>query len=325
MHSSEPLLPPVSNLTDYILLFARGSVWGQAMGAICQRHGLPTDRLLRFGDGADPAFGSNVVFAVGDELVIKLFPPFRKNLFDADLSVAEHVFGKLRVTTPEIYTHGMLDGWPYIVMSRVPGVYLSSIWDTLDDESQLRIVIELAEVVAQLHAIPTYGLPFLENDWPQIVATRIKTCIERHREQEVSDYWLQQIPGFLAYVAPLYPADFVPAIVSGDIHQYHLLVTQDNGRWRLTGLFDFDDALIGFKEYDLAAAGLFMMAGKSALLRAFLLTYGYAEAEIDERLSYRLMAYTLLHRYRPFNWVREDYAKDECKTLVEVARVIYMV
>ena len=144
MHSSEPLLPPVSNLTDYILLFARGSVWVQAMQVICQRHGLPTGRLVRFGDGTDPADGSGVVFAVGDDLVIKLFPPFRKNLFDADLTVAEHVFGKLRVTTPEIYTHGMLDGWPYIVMSRVPGMYLSSIWDTLDDESQLRIVIELA-------------------------------------------------------------------------------------------------------------------------------------------------------------------------------------
>jgi hygromycin-B 7''-O-kinase len=325
MPSSEPLLPPVSNLTDYMSLFAGGSVWVQAMQVICQRHGLPTGRLVRFGDGTDPADGSSVVFAVGDELVIKLFPPFRKNLFDADLSVAERVFGKLGVTTPEIYAHGELDGWPYIVMSRVPGVYLSGIWDTLDDESQLRVVIELAEVVAQLHSVPTDNLPLLENNWQQTVATRIINCVQRHREQGVPNYWLQQMPGFLAYAAPLYPPDFTPAIVSGDIHQYHLLAKQEGGRWRLTGLFDFDDALVGFQEYDLAAAGLFMMAGKPALLRAFLLTYGYAEAEIDETLSYRFMAYTLLHRYRPFNWVREDYAKEECRTLEEVARAIYAV
>ena len=131
--------------------------------------------------------------------------------------------------------------------------------------------------------------------------------MQRHREQVVPDYWLEQISGYLAYAAPLYPPDFSPAIVSGDIHQYHLLVTQENGRWRLTGLFDFDDALVGFQEYDLAAAGLFMMAGNPALLRAFLL------------------AYTLLHRYRPFNWVREDFAKGECRTLGEVARIIYAV
>jgi hygromycin-B 7''-O-kinase len=320
---SEPLLPFVNNLADYMSLFAKGSVWVQAMQVICQRHGLPTDRLVRFGDGTDPADGSSVVFAVGDQLVIKMFPPFRKNLFDADLSVAERVFGKLSVTTPEIHAHGMLDGWPYLLMSRVPGVYLSAIWDTLDDETQLRIVIELAEIVAQLHAIPTDNLPLLENNWPQVIATRIITCVERHREQGVPDYWLQQIPDYLAHAAPLYPPDFTPAIVSGDIHQYHLLVEQSGARWRLTGLFDFDDALIGFQEYDLAAAGLFMMAGKPALLRAFLSAYGYAEAEIDERLSHRFMAYTLLHRYRPFNWVREDFANDGCRTLEEVARVIY--
>src|SRR5450759_1412361 len=168
-------------------LFSKCSVWGQAMHVICQRHGLPTDRLVRFGDGTDPADGSSVVFAVGDQLVIKMFPPFRTNLFDADLSVAERVFGRLNVTTPEIHAHGMLDGWPYLLMSRVPGVYLSAIWDTLDDESQLLIVIELAEIVARLHAIPTDNLRLLENNWPQVIATRIKTCVERHREQGVPD------------------------------------------------------------------------------------------------------------------------------------------
>jgi hygromycin-B 7''-O-kinase len=173
--------------------------------------------------------------------------------------------------------------------------------------------------------IPIDNLPLLENNWPQVIATRVKTCVERHREQEVPDYWLQQIPDYLAHAAPLYPPDFAPAIVSGDIHQYHLLVEQSGERWRQTGLFDFDDASIGFQEYDLAAAGLFMMAGKPALLRAFLLAYGYADAEINERLSHRFMAYTLLHRYCPFNLVREDFANAGCRTLEDVARVIYAV
>ena len=249
----------------------------------------------------------------------------QQSVYNADLSVAERLYGRLNVTTPEIYVHGMLDGWLYLVMSRISGVYLSDIWDTLDDESRLRIIIELAEVVAQLHAVPADNMPLLGNNWLQTVARRIETCVQRHREQVVPDYWLEQISGYLAYAAPLYPPDFSPAIVSGDIHQYHLLVSQENRRCRLKGLFDFDDALVGFQEYDLAAAGLFMMAGNPALLRAFLLAYGYAEAEINERLSHRLMAYTLLHRYRPFNWMREDYAKGECRTLEEVARVIYAV
>jgi len=321
---AEPLLPPVTKRADYELLRISASVWPVAMQVICQRHGLASDKLVRFGDGTDPANGSNVVFTVGEQRIIKLFPPYERRLFEADLSVAEHVYKKLSITTPEIYAHGMLDGWPYLVMSRVEGVYLSEIWDAMEHENKLRIVTELAEVVTHLHALPTANLPLLEADWPGIVATRVKNCVQRHREQGVPDYWLQQIPDYLIYASPLYPPNFTPAIVSGDIHQYHLLAhQQQHGQWRLTGLFNFDDAMIGFHEYDLAAAGIFMMVGNPTLLRAFLLAYGYAETAINEQLSHRLMAYTLLHRYRPFNWIREDFAKHPCTTLEELARVIF--
>ncbi len=103
-----------------------------------------------------------------------------------------------------------------------------------------------------------------------------------------------------------------------------VVISQEGTRWRLAGLFDFDDAMLGFYEYDLAAAGLFMMASRPTLLRPFLLAYGYVEADLDEALCYRLMAYTLLHRYRPFNyWLGEALAKQACSTLEEVAHTIY--
>jgi hygromycin-B 7''-O-kinase len=152
----------------------------------------------------------------------------------------------------------------------------------------------------------------------------VSGCVQRHREQGVPEHWLQQIPGFLAQTAPLYPPTFAPAIISGDIHEYHPLVKQQDTQWRLSGLFDFDDALLGLYEYDLAAAALFMMAGRPTLLRAFLLSYGYAEADLGGALCYRLMAYALLHRYRPFNhWLSEACAKQACSTLEEVAHILY--
>lgn len=67
-----------------------------------------------------------------------------------------------------------------------------------------------------------------------------------------------------------------------------------------------------------------MMWGRPALLRTFLLTYGYAEAEINGQLSHRLLTYTLLHRYRPLNWwIREVFVKQPCSTLEELAQAIY--
>jgi hygromycin-B 7''-O-kinase len=324
MHWSEPLLPPIITRADYRELRTRADMWHRAMQIICQRYALPAARLVRFGDGTDPADGSNVVFAVGKHHVIKLFPPYYQRLFEAELSVARDVFEKLRIATPEIYADGTLDGWPYLVMSRLQGVYLVDVWHTLEHANELSLVCELAEILAHLHTLPTHPLPLLDANWPEIVATRVSACVQRHREQEVPEYWLQQIPDYLAQAAPLYPPTFTPAIVSGDIHEYHLLVKQEGARWQLSGFFDFDDAMLGFYEYDLAAAGLFMMASRPRLLRSFLLTYGYAEADLDEALRYRLMAYTLLHRYRPFNyWLREALAKQACSTLEEVAHILY--
>src|SRR5439155_8531521 len=114
-------------------------------------HGLPLEGLVRFGDGTNPAFGITIVFAVGERYVIKLYPPFGRRLFEVERTVAEHVYGKLTITTPEMYAHGTLEGWPYLVMSRLQGAYLSDIWDTLAQTNQRHIVTELAEIVAQLH------------------------------------------------------------------------------------------------------------------------------------------------------------------------------
>src|SRR5436305_14456530 len=109
MPQSEPLLPTVTNTTDYASLRIDPNVWPIAMQAICHRHGLPTDKLVRFGDGTDPAGGSSVVFAPGDHLVIKLFPPYRKSLFEAELTVPDHIYAKLSVSTPERYALNRLD------------------------------------------------------------------------------------------------------------------------------------------------------------------------------------------------------------------------
>jgi len=64
MHRPKALLPPVTSRSNYEAIRINPNIWPQAMRVICQRHGLPTERLKRFGDGTDPTFGSNVVFAV---------------------------------------------------------------------------------------------------------------------------------------------------------------------------------------------------------------------------------------------------------------------
>lgn len=315
---SDHLLPLVTNRADYLSFQQDVATWLPAIEAICRSHNLPGERAVRLGDG------TNVVFAVGEEFIIKLYPPYWQREFRADRAAAAFIKDKLPIATPSIYAHGELEGWPYIVMSRLRGTYLANVWQTMEDENRQSIAVSLGKTLSSQHALPLDKLSGLERDWSTFIEGRMQNCQAHHREKGVSNHWLEQIPGYLAYAAPLYPQDYTPRLLNTDLHEYHLLVERGQDGWKLCGLFDFDDARIGFHEYDFASPGLFMMRGRPDLLRAFLQAYGYTSAELDERLTHRLMAFTLLHRYRDLNWILEDLVGDPAiKTLEELARAIY--
>ncbi|HET6317324.1 MAG TPA: aminoglycoside phosphotransferase family protein, partial [Chloroflexota bacterium] len=70
-----------------------------------------------------------------------------------------------------------------------------------------------------------------------------------------------------------------------------------------------------------AATGLFLCAGRADRLRLLLASYGIAE--LDDRLSKRLLVYTLLHRYRELRWVLDEFVGYIPATLDELASAIY--
>jgi len=78
-------------------------------------------------------------------------------------------------------------------------------------------------------------------------------------------------------------------------HIGNLLLAQENGHWKITGLFDFGDSFCGFHEYDFVAPGVLMVQGSRELQRAILLAYGYKESQLDMNLRARLMLLTVLY------------------------------
>ena len=87
-----------------------------------------------------------------------------------------------------------------------------------------------------------------------------------------------------------------------EIMREHLLVEPAGSGWRLSGLFDFEPAMRGAREYEFASIGLFVSGGDARALRCILRAYGYAEAALDNALQNRLMAMALLHRYSNLPW-----------------------
>jgi hygromycin-B 7''-O-kinase len=69
------------------------------------------------------ATGTNVVVALDEKLILKIFPPFLRSQFVSERGSLAQLRGQLRIAIPEIVVEGERDGWPYLVITRLPGVW----------------------------------------------------------------------------------------------------------------------------------------------------------------------------------------------------------
>jgi hygromycin-B 7''-O-kinase len=185
----------------------------------------------------------------------------------------------------------------------------------------------VGEVLARLHALPASALaahPELGDRWRQLMTRSIDDCVAIHRGHGAPETWLAQLPAFFESLPPLHPPDFAPVLLHGDIHSWHLLLAERDGRWSLDGLIDFDSALLGWREYEFAVAMLSFMARRPALLAECLRGYGAADLPRDAALPRRLMAYALLNRYWGLDFMLEAADPEgRCATFDDLERALF--
>jgi hygromycin-B 7''-O-kinase len=238
------------------------------------------------------AFGSVPVFAVGREHVVKLFPSAQRSYFEIEREALVRLDGLLPVATPRAVAAGEQASWCYIVMTRVPGISLAEAWPEIDARGRHRLMRETGTALAALHATPADGFAYPGAEWPRFVEGQRATCPARQLGRGLAAPWVEAVEAFLARWTPR--DDGARGFLHTEVMKEHVLVAQRGGEWRVTGLIDFEDAMVGAPEYEWAAAGLFLTAGEPSLLRALLEAYG---AAVDDELPLRIMAYALLHKY----------------------------
>ena len=274
--------------------------------------GLNPDGLSRY-----PA-GSRPVYACGD-LVLKLLPPvagWPDHRVEAQLLSA--LAGRLPIATPHVRAAGEHDGWGYVLMTRLPGVPLDTVWDELSAQDRDRLADHLGCALAELHHVPPPTISdWWPEDWPEFAATRRAQCADEQRACGLPPLWADQIPGFLDAVAlPSGP----PVLLHTEIMRQHLLVSYDHeGRWRLSGLIDFEPAMRGEREYEFVSVGVFAAEGDARFLARTLTSYGYDRDQLDPGLRRRLLAWGLLHRYSNLNWWMERLPQPVRPTLEALA------
>jgi hygromycin-B 7''-O-kinase len=256
---------------------------------LCARLGLVGAPLTRFAEGSQP------VYAVGDELVLKLFPTSAAQDGVAEGRVLTHLDGLLPVPTPRVHDFGPYEnGWQYVLMSRLRGENLAHAWPRLSRTDHERLVTDIGEALAALHSLDPAPLADVlgPGDWGAFLDRRRAAAVEQQRRKGLPAHWLEQIPDFLASVT--LPRDPRPALLHTEVMRQHFFV--DPEAPSLTGLFDFEPAMIGHRAYDFVGVGLFVTGGDSRLMTRLTRAYGRDFAPAD------LLAYTLLHVYSNLTW-----------------------
>jgi hygromycin-B 7''-O-kinase len=152
-------------------------------------------------------------------------------------------------------------------------------------------------------------------DWPQFLRDQRETCVERQASKGLHAHWLDQLDDFLRRWFP--EDDGRRVLLHTEVMREHLLADNHDGTWRLTGLVDFEPAMIGAPEYEFASVGIFVACAEPGLFRACLDAYGMKP---DADQAPRIMAYALLHRYSNLRWYLERLPSPQTATLESLAR-----
>jgi hygromycin-B 7''-O-kinase len=284
-------LPTFADYEPFRIWRADPAQWLPVARDIARSHGLACAAPHAF------ATGTNVVMALDEKLILKIFPPFLRSKFVSERGSLAQLRGQLRIAIPETVVEGERDGWPYLIFTRLPGVLGSEVWSTLSEGEKERVLVEIGQTIAEVQRVPLGDLANIEPRWDRFLSAQIAGCRARHERLGLPRKFLDGLDELLRDAERLIPLDQPPVILTGEYIPENFLLSRDSAGWRMSGLIDFGDVMTGWCEYDLLGPSGFMTAGMPRRVRSLFEGYGYSSADINPDLKRRLMALTLLHRF----------------------------
>jgi hygromycin-B 7''-O-kinase len=312
------LLTSITTFEEFERLKSITEIFESLAQEILLRHQLPQNSLTLFSEG------TNILFAYGESKVIKIFPPFHLDQYTSDSLVLKHLQDKLSVKTPTIEHEGEIEGWPYIIMTKLEGTLLETLWEGMGHTNKLIIIRQLGTLIKQVHTLPTNGLEAIDCHWEQFIDQQIAQVFEHHKSKDLPQSLLQQLPSYIEPVKESLKQIKSPVLLTGEYTPMNFLVKQVGRIWNIDGLLDFGDAMLGLPEYDLLGPIAFLVQGDKLLLEAFLTSYGYSPEMLTQNLSHKLTALVLLHKHSNLNvQVRIPDWKKKAHNIKDLERLLW--
>ena len=166
-------LPAFTDYEPFRAWRADPAQWLPIAFDIARSHGLACTTSHVF------ATGTNVVIALDEKLILKIFPPFLRSQFVSERGALAQLRGRLRIAIPEIVIEGERDGWPYLVITRLSGVLGSDAWPSLPEADKERVLAEIGETIAEVQRVPAGALAHRAG-LGHVHARQIAGCRARH-------------------------------------------------------------------------------------------------------------------------------------------------
>jgi hygromycin-B 7''-O-kinase len=286
-------------------VFTDAAIWTPGVREIGRRAGLPVTTVEAGYPGTNAVFIVNAGAAADQAsppYVVKIYCPFCREDFALERILHPLLAEYADLPVPAWLGDGVLKGemdWPYLILSFLPGKAIRDVRSKIPRANLVSIAAELGRCVKVLHGIPSSSLqsldPFLDA-WSVVAEQQLARTVDRlTTSQALPRNLIRQIPGFVTPVLEsLSPLDWVS--VNGDLTEDHVLLQEQRGHWRISGLIDFADTLIAPAEYEWVALWFGALGRDPACLHAFMQGYE-AACPIDEAFRRRAMAFTFLHEF----------------------------
>ena len=307
-------MPQVPTAQEFVQRF-HDPVWIEIGQYLFERSGVLIDSIFRSPQG------ESVVLLGDDRYVLKIYRPWKRG-FDREFSALQRLNGHLPITIPEVVSAGELEGYKYLITTALPGRLVTRTeWLALDRNAQIDLIAHLAELFRRLHALDADGIEF---DWPSFIAANAADAVERQRSEGGNPEWIDSLPAYLERNLSLVQTAPPHVFLHGDVHFGNLKVIEDNGKLKISGVFDFADSLRGSHEYDFLAPGVLMFQGQGDLQREFFRHYGYPDPDINVEMRRRMMMLTILYEFSSLRRYAERLSPEAVNlSLNELERAIW--